>query len=74
MNVSERRSAFEAKLAAAHRMAYYAAQQADALGYRGAEQQLHTVMATLTELMQDSVSSNPSALRSLRTMRDNVPF
>lgn len=74
MNVSQRRSAFEAKLSASHRMAYYAAQQADALGYRGALQELHIIQARLRKLMEDSISSNPRALDRLKHARDDVPF
>jgi len=74
MNVSQRRSRFEAQLAGAHRSAYHAAQQADALGYRGAEWRLQQVMAELKELMELSLSSNPRALDKLRLATDDVPF
>lgn len=74
MNVSQTRSSFEAKLAAAHRMAYYAAEHADELGYRGAVHKLHEIMADLTYLTHDSVSSTPSALARLKHIHDDVPF
>jgi hypothetical protein len=74
MNVSQRRSAFEAKVAASHRMAYYAAQQADALGYRGALQDLDRVQLILEDLLENSLSSNPRALDKLRHITDDVPF
>lgn len=74
MNASEQRSAFEAKLAAAHRMAYYAAQRAQELGYKGAEQELIRVQFTLSDLMQKSLSSKPADLKSLRSWSDDVLF
>lgn len=74
MTVSQRRSAFEAKLAAAHRMAYYAAQQADGLGYRGAQRDLHEVQVILKQLLENSLSSNPRALDKLKRIQDDVPF
>ena len=74
MTVSQRRSKFEAQIAAAHRSAYYAAQEADGLGYGGALQRLHQVQLILKELLEDSLSSNPRALERLKLMRDDVPF
>lgn len=74
MNVSQTRSKFEAQVAGAHRSAYYAAQQADALGYRGAVEELHRIQSALKLLLEDSLSSSPAARRRLTQIRDDVPF
>lgn len=74
MNVSQTRSAFEAMLHNCHRQAYYAAEQADKLGYDGAIQDLHRIQALLHRMVEDSLSSNPNALARLKRRRDDVPF
>jgi len=72
--MSQRRSSFEAKLAGVHRSAYYAARDADALGYRGALQRLEQIQLLAKELMEDSLSPSPAARSRLQHMRDDVPF
>lgn len=70
MPTSTQRSRYEARLAAAHRSAWHAAQEAEQFGDEGASEDLTAIMGHLSVLLQDSLKGKKRNRRQIAMRLD----